>query len=167
MARKRIFSGKLIKFFTGKKRLPDGRDAYFEEIEHPGAALALATTGGKVVFIRQYRGVIGKYIWELPAGTIDRGETPYSCVKREITEETGYVAKKIKRIGTIYTSPGYSNEKIYIFKAECGQKKEVKTESDELLRVRLFTDKEIAKLFNSGKITDSKTIAALTLAGIL
>ena len=117
--RKKVFSGRLLKVFKGTKRLPNGIEAYFEEVDHPGAALIVPFIKEKIVFIRQYRGVIGKYIWELPAGTLDPGETPYACAKREVEEETGCRVKSLEKVGIIFTTPGYSNEKICVFKAEC------------------------------------------------
>ncbi len=165
--REKVFGGRLLNVFKGTKTLPDGREAYFEEIEHPGAALVIPFIKGRIVFIRQFRAVIGKYIWELPAGTLEAGETPYACAKREVAEETGYGVKGLKRIGLIYTTPGFCNEKIYIFKAECEGMKKAQREEDELIRVKLLSKSEIRKLFKNGKITDSKTIAALSFAGIL
>ena len=167
MSRKKVFGGRLINVFTEEKTLPNGRKAYFEKVDHPGAALILPFAGDKIIFIRQYRGVIGKYIWELPAGTISRGETPYACAKREVTEETGYKVRNLKRIGTIYTTPGFCNEKIHIFKGDCFKKKVPRREEDEYIRVKPFSRKEIKGLFKKGKITDSKTIAALAFDNIV
>lgn len=162
-----MFGGRIIRLFAGKKTLPNGKKAYIEEVDHPGAALIVPFASGKMVFVRQYRAVIDKYIWELPAGIIDRGETPYACAKREIAEETGYSVRNLRRIGVIYTSPGFCNEKIHIFRADCGARKAPATEEHELLRVRHFSKKEVVSLFRSGKITDSKTIAALAFARVL
>jgi len=102
--------------FTGYKILPNGKSSYFEEVEHPGAVLIVPFIGEKVVLIKQYRGVIGKFIWELPAGKIDPPETPLACAKRESAEEIGYRIGDIKRLGFIYTTPGFSDEKIVIYK---------------------------------------------------
>lgn len=165
--RKNIFKGNIISVFTGEKRLPNGKKAYFEEVDHPGAALVVPFIKGKVIFIRQYRGVIGKYLWELPAGKLDPDEEPFTCAKREIKEETGYSVKNLKKIGLIYTTPGFCNEKIVIFKAECETKEKPKTEPDELITVIELNKRQIKRLFNEGKITDAKTIAALSFAGIL
>ena len=167
MARKKIFKGRIFRVFAGKKLLPNGVKAYFEEIDHPGASLIIPFVSDKIVFIRQYRGVIGRYIWELPAGTIDRGETPYACAKREIAEETGYRVRNLRKIGVVYSSPGFCNERIHIFRADCAEKDAQKTDKDELLRVKLFSRKRVVEMFAGGKITDSKTIAALAFSGII
>lgn len=165
--REKIFSGRLFDVFRGNKDLPDGRKAYFEEVEHSGAALVVPFFGKKVVFIRQYRGVIGKYIWELPAGTIDPGETPRACAKREVTEETGYRVSAVKKLGMIYTTPGFCTEKIHIFTAECDRRVPAERDADEVISVRHMSVNEIRSLFKKGKIVDAKTISAMAMAGIL
>ena len=166
-SRREVFKGRLFRVFKGRKKLPNGRKAYFEEVDHPGAALVIPFIKDEIVFIRQYRGVIGKYIWELPAGTLEPGETPYACAKREVAEETGYPVKDLKRIGLVYSTPGFCNEKIYIFKARCESRKEGRKDGDELIRVERFTRRGTRRLFKNGRINDSKTIAALSFAGIL
>ncbi len=167
MSRRKVFDGRLIKVYTSKKRLPNGREAYFEEVRHPGASLIVPLFKKKIVFIRQYRGVIGRYIWELPAGTLAPGETPYSCAKREVTEETGFLVKDLRKIGIIYTTPGFCNEAIHIYKARCDARKACKLGHDELIRVRLMSRTKVRSLFRKGRINDSKTVAALCFAGIL
>ena len=165
--REKVFSGKLLQVFRGKKKLPGGKDAYFEEIDHPGAAIVVPFKGNKIVMIRQYRAVIKKYIWELPAGTLEKGETSKSCAKREVIEETGYEVSGIKKIGSIYTTPGFCNERIDVFKAECGKEGNRALDPDELIQVKVIGCSEIRNMFKGGKISDSKTIAALSFAGVL
>jgi ADP-ribose pyrophosphatase len=162
------YKGKLLKVFVMKRRLPHGYMASYEIIRHPGAALIVPfLTDSKIIMLKQLRPVIGKYIYELPAGTLNKGESPLSCAKREIVEETGYIAKRLKLIGSIYPVPGYSTEKIFIYRAG-GLKKTVhKAEEDEVIETFVFNKEQIEKLFKSGKITDAKTIAALTFCGWL
>jgi len=167
MPQKKVFDGKLIKLYAGEKALPDGRKGYFEEIRHPGAALVVPFLGNKIVFIQQYRAVIDEYLWEVPAGTLNPGETPLACAKREVSEETGYRIKKIKRLGAIHTTPGFCNEIIHIFRADCGKKGAHKRDTDEFIKIFLLPKNKIRKLFKTGRIHDSKTIAALAFAGIL
>jgi len=167
MGRKRIFNGKLLKVCISKLKLPNGKTGYFEEIIHPQASLVVPFAEGRIVFIRQYRAVINKYIWELPAGILKPGETPYACAKREITEETGYLVRNLKKIGKIYTSPGFCDEIIHVFKADCVSKGCPERDADELIRVRLIRKKEAIGLFRGGKIQDAKTITALAFAGII
>lgn len=167
ISRKKVFSGRLINGFKVRKRLPDGREAYFEEIQHPEAALVVPFVNGRIVFIRQYRAVIGKRIWELPAGILDKGESPRACAVREVAEETGYVIRRIKKLGVIYTSPGFCDERIHLFTAECVARGVTFMDEDEMIRVKLFGRSEVRRMFERGLITDAKTIAALSLAGVV
>ena len=167
MPKKKVFNGRLIKVSVLKKILPNKKKDYMEVVSHPGASIIVPVFGNKIVFIRQYRSVINEYIWELPAGIRDKGETPYKCAKRELQEETGFVADSLKKVGYIYTTPGFCDEKIFIFKAECKRRKEKSLDEMEIITTRMFDKKEIKSLLNNGKIVDSKTISALVLAGIV
>jgi ADP-ribose pyrophosphatase len=137
-------------------------------IKHPGAALIVPFLAkDKVIMLRQLRPVINSYIYELPAGTLDKNELPAVCARREIVEETGYSAGKITLLGKIYPVPGYSTEKIFIYKAERLKKTERIAEPDEVIESRVFTKAEIKRLFKRGRIIDAKTICAFTMCGWL
>jgi len=165
---KEVFKGRLLKVYVGKEKLPHGYVATYEMIRHPGAALIVPfLTKNKLIMLRQLRPVIGAYIYELPAGTLDKNEAPLACARREIIEETGYSAKKLTLLGKIYPVPGYSTEKIFIYKAEGLKKVERKAELDEVIENLILTKSEIRKLFKKGKIVDAKTIAALAFCGWL
>ena len=165
---KTIFKGKLLKVFVKKVRLPNGYVATFEMIKHPGASLIIPfLTKDKIVMLRQLRPVIKSYIYELPAGTLGKNESPLSCARREIVEETGYSAKKFTLLGKIYPVPGYSTEKIFIYKAESLKISPRTLEKDEVIRPYLFTRRDIKNLFRKGRIVDAKTIAALAFCGWL
>lgn len=165
---KLVFKGRLLNVFVKKMRLPNGYLATFEVVKHPGAALIVPfLTKNKIIMLRQLRPVIGSYIYELPAGTLDKNEAPASCARREIVEETGYSAKKFTLLGKIYPVPGYSTEMIFIYKAEGLTLKERIAEEDEIIEALVVTKSEIRKLFKSGKIDDAKTIAALAFCGWL
>jgi len=166
--RKEVFSGKLLKLYLEKRRFPKGNIVNLEVIKHPGAVLIVPLLKkDKVVLIRQYRPVINSHIWELPAGTLDKGEKPLLCAKRELVEETGYNARRWKKLGYIYPAPGYTNEKITIFEAKAMEKVSSQPEDDEYIISKIFTKRGIGRLFSSGKITDAKTIAALKMARVL
>jgi len=165
--RSKIFKGRVFSVSRERKTFPNGRKVYLEQVHHPGAVLVVPFIEKDIILIRQYRGVIGKYIWELPAGTLEKGESPLACARRELAEETGYRALDLKKVGMIYTTPGFSDEKISLFTAKCGRQKKPRTDRDELIRIKRFTRKEIRVLFLKGRITDSKTISAFVFAGVL
>jgi ADP-ribose pyrophosphatase len=163
-----VFKGRLLNVFIKKVRLPNGYIATFEMISHPGAALIVPILSkDKIIMLRQLRPVINSYIYELPAGTLNKGESPKACAKREIIEETGYSAGKLTRIGAIHPVPGYSTEKITIFRADNLRKCVRLVEKDEVIETNIFTRIQIKRLFKTGRITDAKTISALAMCGWL
>ena len=165
---KTIFKGKIIKLYLQKHKLPNGVSVEIELIKHPGAVLIVPfLSKDKIILIRQFRTVIGSYLWELPAGTLKKGEIMAFCAKRELIEETGYEAGTFRRIGFIYPAPGYTTEKIIIYKATGLKKVQAKTEADEIIESRIFSKNEARKLFKAGLINDAKTICALKLANII
>ena len=168
MSNKTLFKGRLLDLVVKNVRLPNGYTVRLETIKHPGAALIIPfLSKEKIILLRQYRPVIDSYIYELPAGTLDKNEKPVECARREIIEETGFSAGKLAYIGKIFPVPGYSTECIKIYKAERLRKEKHKYEDDEVIKSHLFTRPGIRKLFKSGKIVDAKTIAALALVGWL
>ncbi|MFA5143317.1 MAG: NUDIX hydrolase [Candidatus Omnitrophota bacterium] len=168
MKNRTVFKGRLLNLCVKRIRLPNGYLATFETVKHPGAALIVPfLSKDKIILLRQYRAVIGSYIYELPAGTLDKNESPLSCARREIVEETGHSAKKLTYLGKIFPVPGYSTECIRIYKAEGLRKVEHIAEKDEVIDARIVTKPAIRKLFKSGRITDAKTIAALAMCGWL
>jgi len=137
-------------------------------IRHPGAALIVPfLDNNTVIFIRQYRPVINGYIWELPAGTLNKKEDILFCAKRELKEETGYAAARWRKIGFIYPAPGYTTERIHIFTAASLKKVQTEKEEDEIIVTEMFSRNGVARLFRAGKIVDAKTICALALTGVL
>ncbi|MBN2484193.1 MAG: NUDIX hydrolase [Candidatus Omnitrophica bacterium] len=165
---KSIYNGRLFHLVTRRARLPHGRKVQLEIVRHPGAALIVPFLAkDSVIILRQLRPVISKYLYELPAGTIDKGESALSCARREVIEETGYAAKKFTRLGMIYPVPGYSTEKISIYKAEHLIKRQKDLDDDEVLVTKVVTRSLIRRLFKTGKIIDAKTICAFALCGWL
>jgi len=161
----------MAEFLNIKKRatkLPNGHTVRLELVEHPGAVLIVPfLTRDKVILLRQFRPVINAYIFELPAGTLEKGEQPLACARREIIEETGYSAKKLTRLGSIYPVPGYSTEKITLYKAENLTERGMACEADEVIETLVVTKKMVREFFAAGKIIDAKPICAFAHCGWL
>jgi ADP-ribose pyrophosphatase len=128
-------------------------------IRHPGAAVMMAVDKkGRLLLVRQYRLPADKYLWELPAGTIDPGEKVSKTAKRELIEETGVRAKKWKKLATFYPSPGYGAEKMTIFLATDLTQGEPSPMDDERIETRWFTKKQLTEMIRSNRIVDAKTM---------
>ena len=128
-------------------------------IRHNGSAVMMAVDDSKrILLVRQFRLPARQNLWELPAGRLDEGETPLQAARRELVEETGYRAKKWKKLVMFYPSPGYVAEKMTIFLATDLTAGEATPMEDERIQVRWFTAKEIEAAIDSGKIVDAKTM---------
>jgi ADP-ribose pyrophosphatase len=160
--------GKKFTFISERRRLPNGVVTRLEMIDYPQAAVILPFLGkDQIVFLRQFRAVFKKTLYELPAGTAAKDESPLSCAKRELPEETGYAAQKFTKLGFIYPVPGYSNEVIHIYKAEGLYPHALPKDVDEILKPVVLSVAQARKLFKQGRLPDGKTICALAFAGII
>ncbi len=158
--RKKIFEGKVLSLSLYTLSL-NGRKVTREVIEHRGAAAVLAIENGKVLLVRQHRFPHG-YVLEIPAGTLEKGETPKRCAFRELREETGHTAKKITPLIKYYPSIGYNTEVIHCYVASGIMKAgNLQLDHDEIMSVVKIDFKKVLKMVLSGKIVDSKTICAV------
>jgi ADP-ribose pyrophosphatase len=137
---------------------PDGFEIKRAIVQHPGSAVVMPVDEKKrILLVRQYRLPALQYMWELPAGRVDEGETPLQAAKRELGEETGYRARKWQKLAIFYPSPGFLAEKMTIYLAqELTEGKQTPME-DERIEMRWFSAKEIDGLIESYKIIDAKT----------
>ncbi|MBS7656243.1 NUDIX hydrolase [Candidatus Bathyarchaeota archaeon] len=157
-----IYEGKILKVKLDKVKLPNSYITVREIVEHPNAvALIPITSDGKIIMVNQYRHSAKEVLLELPAGTIENGEQPEECAKRELLEETGYEAKELKRLFSCYLAPGYSTEFIHIFLAKNLIYKEQKPEFDEQIKVVELNLKDALRKIEEGEIKDAKTICSL------
>ncbi|HVW83104.1 MAG TPA: NUDIX hydrolase [Bryobacteraceae bacterium] len=130
-------------------------------VRHAGSAVMMAVDEkNRVLLVRQYRLPAAQYLWELPAGKVDDGETVAQAAKRELIEETGYRAKKWKKLASFYPSPGYVEEKMTIFLATELTKGDAKPMDDERIETRWFTKKELNEEIRKNRIVDAKTMIA-------
>jgi ADP-ribose pyrophosphatase len=165
---KLLYKGQLLKLYRKTVILPNGYKAGYEIIKHPGASLIVPFLNKKtIIMLRQLRPVVGTYLYELPAGTRDANESYTACARREIVEETGYSAKKIRKLGSILPVPGYSTEQIAIFKAEQLTAMKHQPEQDEIIQILEVSISQVRTWVARGRIVDAKTICALSLAECL
>lgn len=137
---------------------PDGFEIKRAIVHHGGSAVMMPVDErSRILLVRQYRLPARQYLWELPAGRLDPGETPMQAARRELIEETGYRAKKWKKIAEFYASPGFLAEKMTVFLATGLTPGEKKPMEDERIETRWFTSAELDRAIESGKILDGKT----------
>jgi ADP-ribose pyrophosphatase len=159
---KRVLQTKIFDVWRERASGPHGAKFDREIVKHPGAAVMLARDSeGRVLLIRQFRLPLRKQLWELPAGRIDSGENPLQAARRELKEETGYSAKRWKKIFSFYPSPGFCDEKMTAFLAQDLSEGDSDPEPYELIEKRFYDWDETVKMIASGRIKDSKTIATL------
>ena len=160
-----LHEGRVFSLVNENYTLENGITAHMDFIQHPGAAAMVPMLNQKeVILIKQYRHAIRKFIWEIPAGTLDPLESPINCAKRELIEEAGYASNKWHQLGTITPLPGCSNERIHIFLATDLQPAKQALDKDELLNVHSMKIKKAVQMILSGEINDGKTISGLFLA---
>lgn len=162
---KNIYKGKVINLNVDTVQI-NNKKFTREVIIHPGSVVIIPVLNikkQKIIMIKQYRYAINKYIYELPAGTREKNENSFTCAKRELEEETGYYPEKLKKLITIFPSPGIISEKMDIFLAINLIKKKQKTELDEDIKIKIFSLKQLINMILKEKIVDGKTIAGILL----
>jgi ADP-ribose pyrophosphatase len=171
LATRRAYSGKTIDVDVDRVRLPNGAESELEMVRHPGASAVLpflsdpAGDDPQVLLIRQYRYATDGFIYEVPAGKLDPGEDPEVCARRELREETGCQAERVERLTTIYTTPGFTDERIHLFMAVGVTRGEaVGREADEILDVETLPLSRALEMIERGEIQDGKTIITLLYA---
>ena len=171
ISHERKYAGRVINLDIDLVRFPDGSSGPLEMIRHPGASAVVPfldepeTPDPRILLLRQFRHAAGdSYIWEIPAGRLDPGETPEACAARELTEEAGMVASRMVRLTTFYTTPGFTHEKIHLFMAVGLKEGEHRREHDEFMEVHTFQWSKVWQMMESGEICDGKTLLALFYA---
>jgi ADP-ribose pyrophosphatase len=164
LSSEQVFDGTLLKVYRDAVRLPDGSAATREYIKHPGAvAVVPLFEDGRVLLERQFRYPHHREFIEVPAGKLDPGEPPLDTAKRELLEETGYVAAQWTRVGVIHTAIAYTDEAIEIFLARRLEERERKLDAGEFLETFSVPFEEAVEMIRDGRITDAKTVSALLL----
>lgn len=163
--RSQIYQGRVFRLVRENVTLDNGVNADLDYIEHPGAAAIVALPApGEVVLVRQYRHALKRFIWEIPAGTLDPAETGLECARRELAEETGYAAAEWQPLGEITPVPGYSDERVLLFLASALSPAHQSLDADEVLAVHRLPLKKAIEMIAAGEIQDAKSICGLMLA---
>lgn len=168
MSSSRVYDGRILNFRVDQVALANGGTTKREVIEHRGAAAIVPVTRDlDVILVRQYRYAITTNLLEIPAGTMEPGETPEQCASRELEEETGYRCKEIEKILEFFPVPGYSTEKIHVYLAKGLTNSKMHTEDDEKIELEILPFHRALEKVRSGEIQDAKSICALYRAAEL
>ncbi|MDQ8161275.1 MAG: NUDIX hydrolase [Gemmatimonadota bacterium] len=162
----RGYTGRVISIDLDTVRFPDGSTGELEMVRHPGASAVVPLLGDldddpEVLLIRQYRYAAEGYLYEIPAGRLDPGEAPLACAHRELAEETGYTATRVEHLFTMFTTPGFTDEKIHLFVATGLVAGEAKREADEFMELAPTKLSRALSMIEQGEIQDAKTALAL------
>lgn len=162
LSSKTVYDGKIIKVNVDTVQLPNGKEAKREVVHHQGAVGILTINkNNNIILVKQYRKPLEKMILEIPAGKLEKNESPVDCALRELKEETGYTANNIEQIVKFYTSPGFADELIYLFKANDIHKGKTELDEDEFVETIELTLSEVIDLIKKDEINDAKTLIAI------
>ena len=169
VATRRVHTGRVIDLDVDTVRYPDGSTGELEMIRHPGAAAVVpvlsdpAGPDPTLLLIQQYRYATGGPLWEIPAGRLAKGEAPIDCARRELLEETGMHAGTIEPLTAIWTTPGFTDERIHLFWARDLTPGEQTLEADEFIELAPRPLSQVLAAIRDGEICDAKTVTAILL----
>ncbi|MBI3160004.1 MAG: NUDIX hydrolase [Chloroflexi bacterium] len=159
-----VHQGKVISVAVERVTYPDGREAYFDIVHHPGAVTMLPLdVQGQLWLVRQYRQGSRGMLLELPAGTLEPGEEPLTCAGRELREEIGQAAGQIELLGECFLAPGYSTERMYFYLATDLVAAALERDENEFMEIERYPLAEVWRMAAAGEIRDAKTLAGLAL----
>ncbi len=164
-----VYTGRIFDVTVDRVRLPHGREADLEIVRHEGSIVLIPiASDGRVLLVRQYRHAVGRFLWELPAGSLETDEDVAAAAGRECQEELGLIADHLERLHTFFPTPGFCTEAMTYFKATglrtpgAGDPVAHQDE-DESIEVGSFSTAEVRQMIDAGEIADLKTLAALVL----
>ena len=164
-----IYEGRIFKVQLETLALPGGGELKAEIVRHPGSVVIIPMTeDGSVILVKQYRPAIGRWAWELPAGSLHQGEEPRAAAIRECHEEIGLIPERVEKLGAFFPTPGYCDEEMNFFRASAlrqpGPDDEAAApDEDEDIETQEFTPDAIRRMIAAGEVIDLKTVAGLTL----
>src|SRR5881628_534929 len=174
LATRRVYSGRVVRLDVDTIRFPDGSTGELEVIRHPGAAAVVPCASDPsgadptILLIKQYRYAAGGTLWEVPAGTLGPGEDPEACARRELAEEAGVTATTLRRLTSIWTTPGFTDEMIHLYLATGLTAGTPARERDEFIEVVPQPLSQVLARIRNGEVRDAKTVVAiLYMAGFI
>lgn len=167
VASRTIYKGKVLDLKVDTVTLPNGKTTEREVVVHRGAVAVVAVNEtGEIVLIKQFRYPTGKILWEIPAGKINAEEVPQDCAVRELAEETGFGAREWQHMATFYTTPGFSDELMYVYLARDLYTDKREMDDDEFIEIHPVPLENATEMIKSGEIADAKSIAGILLASL-
>ena len=166
----RRYTGRVINLDVDTVKFPDGSTGTLEMVRHPGASAVVpflddpGDPDPRILLLRQFRHAADGYIWEIPAGRLDPGETPEECARRELAEETGMRASRLERLTTFYTTPGFTDERIHLVLADGLEEGNHRREADEFMELCPTRWSVTLGMVERGEVVDGKTLIALLYA---
>jgi ADP-ribose pyrophosphatase len=165
----KIFQGRIFTVQVETLTLPNGGEMKADIVRHPGSVVLIPLTeGGDIILVKQYRPAIGRWAWELPAGTLKDGEDPREAAVRECHEEIGMIPTTLEKLGAFFPTPGYCDEEMFFYRlsglrAPTDEDEEAQPDEDEDIEAVAYTLDQVKQMIASNEIIDLKTIAGVTL----
>ena len=164
LSTKRLYRGKVLSLDLDEVEEPGGVRVTREVVRHSGSVAVLAVQDdGRIVLVRQYRHPVNDLVWELPAGRLDEGESPEQAAQRELQEEIGHRAGDLRKIAFFYTTPGFCDEAMHVFRGTALEAAKAQGDEDERIEVQAFALPELAAMIDRGEIREGKTLVAVLL----
>lgn len=160
-----VYDGRIVKVYKDDVELADGHKSFREVVRHSGGVVIIAFKDkNTILLVKQYRYPIAKTVLELPAGKLEKGEDPFEAAKRELEEETGYCANKWTDLGYINTSPGFSDERLYLYLAQDLEFTQCRPDEGEIIQAFEYKYEDVLEMIENGEINDAKTICGIMRA---
>ena len=164
LSTRRLYEGKVLSLDLDEVEEPGGVTAKREVVRHPGSVAALPVTPeGGLILVRQYRYPVDDTVWELPAGRVDPGESPEEAIQRELREEIGHRAERLERIAFFYTTPGFCDETMHVFRATGLVPDKAEADDDERIETVTVTLDRAREMIAAGELREGKTLVAVLL----
>jgi ADP-ribose pyrophosphatase len=164
LSSRRIYTGKVLSLDLDEVEEPGGVHTKREVVRHSGSVAVLAIQDdGRIVLVRQYRYPVDAFVWELPAGRLDPGESPEEAAQRELQEEIGFKAGRLQKVAFFHTTPGFCDESMHVFRATGLAASKAQGDEDERIEVQAFTLTDLEAMIDRGEIREGKTLVAILL----